>query len=290
MIILKNSHQCSDFMKKKNFTEAHKLNKIVKKYSAGGSLGDKNIAEFYQLNKDAYLFDAPHEFDSYLIYVEWERDPRRRFYLPRRSIIKPLVDALQDMEDDKLDLLSISLPPGIGKTTLGCFFLTWVMGRDPEQPNLASAHGDKLTRGFYDQVRAIITDEEYLYKEIFPTAKVESFNSNDETINLNRPKRFKSLTCRSIGGGLTGATRCEGYLYCDDLVSGIEEALNRERLDALWNKYSNDLKSRKKKKAKEIHIATRWSVWDPIGRLQLLYGNNPRARFISVPAVDENDE
>jgi predicted phage terminase large subunit-like protein len=275
---------------RENFQEAHKLNKLVKKHSSIGSAGDVDIAKFYNLNKLAYLFDAPHEFESYLIYVEWDREPKRRFYLPRRKVLKQLVDALQDLEDDKIDLLTISLPPGIGKTTLGCFFLSWTMGRHPDEPNLASAHGDKLTRGFYDQVRAIITDSEYLYIDVFPTVKVESFNSHDETINLNSGKRFKTLTCRSIGGGLTGATRCERYLYCDDLVSGIEEALNRDRLDKLWAQYTNDLKSRKKKNCKEIHIATRWSVWDIIGRLETQYDSDARAKFITVSALNEADE
>jgi predicted phage terminase large subunit-like protein len=275
---------------KENFQEAHKLNKLVKKYSAKGSVGTTNIAQFYQLNKLSYLFDAPHEFDSFLMYVEWDRDPKRRFYLPRRNVLRQLVQALQDLEEDKLDLLTISLPPGIGKTTLGCFFLSWTMGRHPDEPNLASAHGDKLTRGFYEQVKTIITDTEYLYKDIFPSVTLESFNSNDETINLNQAKRFKTLTCRSIGGGLTGATRCERYLYCDDLVSGIEEALNRDRLDKLWTQYTNDLKSRKKKNCKEIHIATRWSVWDIIGRLESQYDSDARAKFIKVPALDDSGD
>jgi predicted phage terminase large subunit-like protein len=275
---------------KENFQDAHKLNKLVKKYSAKGSVGTTNIAQFYQLNKLSYLFDAPHEFDSFLMYVEWDRDPKRRFYLPRRNVLRQLVQALQDLEEDKLDLLTISLPPGIGKTTLGCFFLSWTMGRHPDEPNLASAHGDKLTRGFYEQVKTIITDTEYLYKDIFPSVTLESFNSNDETINLNQAKRFKTLTCRSIGGGLTGATRCERYLYCDDLVSGIEEALNRDRLDKLWTQYTNDLKSRKKKNCKEIHIATRWSVWDIIGRLESQYDSDARAKFIKVPALDDSGD
>ena len=117
----------------------------------------------------------------------------------------------------------------------------------------------------------IITDPDYLWSDVFPTAKIESQNAKDETINLGKPNRFKTLTCRSIDGSLTGATRCERILYADDLCSGIEEAMSKERLDKLWEKYTNDLKSRKKKDCKEIHIATRWSVHDIIGRLERMY-------------------
>lgn len=175
-------------------------------------------------------------------------------------------------------------------STLGIFFLSWVMGKFPDQPNLASAHADKLTRSFYDGVMQILTDPEYCWSDVFPEVKFESNNAKDETINLGKRNRFKTLTCRSIDGSLTGATRCEKILYADDLCSGIEEAMSKERLDKLWEKYTNDLKSRKKLGCKEIHIATRWSVHDVIGRLERMYEDDPRAKFIVLPALDENDE
>ena len=273
---------------------AHALNREVRSITAAQVKNNKNpvnISEkFYWLHKRSLLFDAPIDFDAYLQYVEFDREPSKRFYLPRRRIIKPIVDSLQQIEDDELDLLAISLPPGTGKTTLGIFFLSWQMGKYPDMPNLASAHSDKLTRSFYDGVLNIITDPEYLWKDVFPGVEIVGTNSKDETIDLGKPKRFKTLTCRSIDGSLTGATRCERILYADDLVSGIEEALSKDRLDSLWDKYTNDLKSRKKLGCKEIHIATRWSVHDPIGRLERQYEGNPRAKFFALPALNENDE
>ena len=273
---------------------AHALNREVRAITAAQVKNNKNpvnISEkFYWLHKRSLLFDAPIDFDAYLQYVEFDREPSKRFYLPRRRIIKPIVDSLQQIEDDELDLLAISLPPGTGKTTLGIFFLSWQMGKYPDMPNLASAHSDKLTRSFYDGVLNIITDPEYLWKDVFPGVQIAGTNSKDETIDLGKPKRFKTLTCRSIDGSLTGATRSERVLYADDLVSGIEEALSKDRLDSLWDKYTNDLKSRKKLGCKEIHIATRWSVHDPIGRLERQYEGNPRAKFFALPALNENDE
>ena len=273
---------------------AHALNREVRAITAAQVKNNKNpvnISEkFYWLHKRSLLFDAPIDFDAYLQYVEFDREPSKRFYLPRRRIIKPIVDSLQQIEDDELDLLAISLPPGTGKTTLGIFFLSWQMGKYPDMPNLASAHSDKLTRSFYVGVLNIITDPEYLWQDVFPGVQIAGTNSKDETIDLGKPKRFKTLTCRSIDGSLTGATRSERILYADDLVSGIEEALSKDRLDSLWDKYTNDLKSRKKLGCKEIHIATRWSVHDPIGRLERQYEGNPRAKFFALPALNENDE
>lgn len=244
--------------------------------------------KYYDLYNKALLFLAQEhkDFDSYLLYVEKNRDPEDRYYQPRRNKIYWLVQKMQRLIDDELDILSISMPPGTGKTTLGEFFISFVMGHYPNTPNLMSSHSGFMTRMFYDAVLNIITSNEYCWSDVFPDIVFEGNNAKEETINLGRWQPFKTLTCRPIRGSLTGVTRCEGFLYVDDLVSGIEEALSIDRLDKLYGEYTTDLKSRKKKKAKEIHIATRWSVHDVIGLLERMYEGNPRAEFIAVPDID----
>lgn len=244
--------------------------------------------KYYNLYNQALLFLAQKhkDFDSYLLYVEKDRDPEDRYYQPRRNKIYWLVQKMQRLIDDELDILSISMPPGTGKTTLGEFFISFVMGHYPNTPNLMSSHSGFMTRMFYDAVLNIITSNEYCWSDVFPDVIFEGNNAKEETINLGRWQPFKTLTCRPIRGSLTGVTRCEGFLYVDDLVSGIEEALSIDRLDKLYGEYTTDLKSRKKKKAKEIHIATRWSVHDVIGRLERMYEGNPRTEFIAVPDID----
>lgn len=244
----------------------------------------------YKALRESLKFDATYSFDAYMRFLEWERDPEKRFYLPRRKILKPMcVDPIQDMLDGKIDILSLSMPPGTGKSTLGTMLLSYVMGKDPDKPSLASAHSGTLTESFYKSVLGIITDPEYTYKEIFPLEIAEK-DGMKQTIDLVKPHKFASLTCRAINASLTGATRCERLLYADDLVSGIEEATNPDRLDSLWQKYTNDLKSRKKEGAAEVHIATRWSVRDVIGRLEAQYGDDPRCKFIRCPALDANEK
>lgn len=251
---------------------------------------DKELRSLFMLHKKVLLAAAPFDFESYLLYVEWEREPDKKFYVPRREVMHPIVQAMQDLIDDRLDLLTISMPPGTGKSTLGIFFLSWVMGRFPDSQSLASAHSGMLTRSFYDGVYQIITDSEYLWADVFPGVKLAATNSKEETIDLHKKHRFSTLTCRAINASLTGATRCDKILYADDLCSGIEEAMSKERLDKLWSAYTNDLKSRKKEGAKEIHIATRWSVHDVIGRLENQYGGDSRAKFIVLPALDADGE
>lgn len=234
-----------------------------------------------------FLFAAPYDFHSYLLYMEKDREPEKKFYPPRMSVLRPIVQDLQDLADGKLTIFGLSMPPGTGKSTLGIFYMTWLMGRNPDMPSLASAYADKLCRSFYDGAMSFIDPKgDYTYKDIFPNSPVSNTNAKEETIDLARQHRFKTLTCRSIDGGLTGATRCESLLYADDMCSGSEEALNRDRMDTLWTKFTNDLMSRMKENCKMLVIGTRWSVWDPLGRLETQYENDKKAKFVKIPALD----
>lgn len=289
----------SDLTKFQNLSDLFDMARHTEDYDLNGEVWrraariarERGDLEFYDLYKRSLLFASPARLDEYLMYLEFDRDPDKRFYVPRRRILKQAVDAMQALEDDELDLVTLSMPPGVGKTTLAIFYLTWVMGRSPLKPSLASAHSSVLTGNVYSGVNSVLSDPvEYLWHNIFPTVQIVERSAKYTSIDLDKVQRFKTLTCRSIDGSLTGATRCEKLLYSDDLVSGIEEALSKDRLDKLWGKYGSDLKSRKKQGCKELHIATRWSVHDPIGRLERMYESDPRAKFIVLPALDGRDE
>jgi predicted phage terminase large subunit-like protein len=246
----------------------------------------------FGLHRRVLLAAAPFDFDSYLLYIEWNREPEKKFYPPRRSVLKQVVDALQELADDKLDLLAVSLPPGCGKTTLAIFYLTWLAGRIPNEPMLTGSHSNAFIRGVYDEcLRILDKDGDYLWHDVFPAVNVSSTNAKDCRIDLDKRQRFETLEFTSIGTGNAGLYRAATLLYCDDLVSGIEVALSKERLDKLWETYTTDLRQRKiGDHCKELHIATRWSVHDVIGRLEREYMDSDRAKFIVVPALDENDE
>ena len=250
------------------------------------------VKKFHYQIKLALKAAAYDDFDCYVRYMEWNREPKKRFYQPRRKVLKQVVDALQDLEDGVLELLAVSLPPGAGKTTLAIFYLTWVAGRHPEEPSLTGSHSNSFVRGVYDEVLRMVDPEgEYLWRDIFPTVGVCNTNAKDCRIDFGTRKRFETLQFTSIGTGNAGLYRAMWLLYCDDLVSGIEVALNKERLDKLWEVYTTDLRQRKiGDHCKELHIATRWSVHDVIGRLEDIYSGNKKARFIVVPAMDANDE
>lgn len=253
---------------------------------------DDDLLSFYELHKSVLLLAAPYDFESYLLYVESNREPKKKFYPPRRKVLKQVVDALQELADDKLDLLAVSLPPGCGKTTLAIFYLTWLAGKIPNEPMLTGSHSNAFIRGVYDEcLRILDRDGDYLWRDVFPGVGVTNTNAKDCRIDLDKRQRFETLEFTSIGTGNAGLYRAATLLYCDDLVSGIEVALSKERLDKLWETYTTDLRQRKiGDHCKELHIATRWSVHDVIGRLEREYIDSDRAKFIVIPALDENDE
>ena len=234
------------------------------------------------------LVEAPFLLDSYMLYLERKRDFDKKFYQPRRKCFMKigLIQALQDILEDKLDILSISMPPGIGKSTVEKFFHSFVMGKFPDEYNLFFSHSAGITRMYYEGVLSILQDPEYTWGEIFPGLGVTSTNAKNETINVGKYKPFQNLMTASVGSSMAGKVRASKFLLVDDMISKIEEALNNNTLDKLWNIYTTDARQRKVTGCKEIHIATRWSVRDIIGRLQATYGNNERCKFIAVPDID----
>lgn len=249
--------------------------------------------EFVSLHKQVLLATAPYDFDSYCLYLEFNREPDKKFYQPRRKFLRVLVEDLQDLSEGKIDFLGISLPPRVGKSTLCIFFMTWIMGKRPDVASVMSGHSDKLTDGFYRELLSIMTDNEtYLWQDVFPNVKIVDNSAKNETIDLNTKKRFPTMTCRSISGTLTGAVEIGtgGILYCDDLIEDLEESLNPIRLQSKYDAYLNQLKDRKKLGALELMVGTRWNVFDPMGRVQQQYEGNERYRFRVIPALNEDGE
>lgn len=273
------------------------------KDSTGGNSWDlekycfENDVSYEILDKlyEVLLLEARNKVvDSFFRYIEKKRLPKERFYMPRRKqFIKiGLIDALQGMIDDKYDILCISLPPGTGKTTIEKFFHSAVIGWYSNGYNLFYSHSGDITRMYYDGVYDIVTNaDEYAWNEIFPRLKVTSTNAKLETFNVGKYKPFQSVQCTSVGSKNAGKVRANKFLLVDDMIGGIEEALNPLYLDKLWGKYAVDARQRKipdedGNPCKEIHIATRWSVRDVIGRIIQAYEGNKRVKVISVPDID----
>ena len=249
--------------------------------------------EWYELKRKVCLLLAPHSFDHYMQYVEWNREPSRKFWLPRRNVLMGLCNDLQDLEEHKIKFLGVSMPPRVGKSTICIFFLTWHMGRHPDDSSAMGGHSKTLVDGFYIELNSVLDPNgEYLWHDVFPRAQIESRSAEYLQINLNHPKRFTTMTCRSAEGTWTGAIDIspDGILYVDDLVKDLEESLSPSRLDAKYNIYLSQMKDRMKDGALQLMVGTRWNVMDPLGRVREQYRDNPEYRFTVIPALDANGE
>lgn len=278
-----------------NFSHAHDLNKRLRLAANRMVRSGVDADNMYDLYYKSHLFDAPYFFDSFCLYIEKDRPPEKQFYLPRRKQLLRLAEAIQDLEDGKLNLLGISMPPGVGKTTIAEFGLAWTSGRNPFLPNLIGSHNNKFLEGMYGELLRLFDPlGEYRWCDVFPGMSVVSTSAKNLMISLGYDRtddmRFKTLSLSSVGSGNAGVVRAMNWLYVDDLVSGIEEAMSRERMDKLWQIYYTDLQQRMLgDRAKQLIIGTRWSVADPLGRLEALYGDDEKAKFINLPVADEED-
>ena len=280
-----------------NFNAAHELNRKVRQGAnrmiRDGVLPDRMLDLYYK----THLFDAPHFFDSFCIYIEKDRAPEKQFYMPRRKQLLRCVEGIQKLEDGKLHTLAISLAPGVGKTTLAEFGLAWTSGRNPFLGNLVGSHNNSFLEGVYGEMLRIFDPQgEYKWGDVFPGMGVINTNAKNLMIGIGYNKsddmRFKTLQMGgSLGSQLSGRVRASNWLYLDDPVDGIETAMSRERLDKLWQTVYTDFFQRAiGNRVRRLVIGTRWSISDPIGRLEDYYSGDPGAMFIREPVLDENDE
>ena len=271
---------------------ALKVTEYVKQCCRYGIQNRIDIIQLDALEWKTLKCEAPHKFESFLIYMEKNRRPRKRFYLPRRKTLKVVVDDLQDLEDGVIEFYGLSLPPRVGKSTLCIFFLAWVIGRHPESHNAMSGHSGILADRFYNDILKLTQNEEYTYKEIFPDVILANKSGDKNELYFSEVESFATLTCRGIDGTWTGAVdvSSDGYLYVDDLVRDRTESLSLSRLEKRYQDYLNVLVDRKNDGSKELMVGTRWNVMDPLGRVESQYKNNPRYRFRKISALNEKDE
>lgn len=270
-----------------DFSAAHKVNKELLALSADQVVRGGG-ARFYEQWRRCLLFEAPHDFDSFMTYIELDRKPEKRFYAPRKHYLRPMVQGFQDVLDGKLRLLTISMPKRAGKSQTGINFVNMLSGKFPDRSTLMEGTGDDLVKSFYNGCLEYLTvPNEYLFYDVFPDARLVQTNADTKTANLKSKSRFPTIMCRSIDARQVGLSEATNVLYLDDCVEGREEAKNRQRLDDKWEVISGDIMGRAIEGTPMIFTGTRYSLYDPIGRVQEHAQREGWAwRAIEIPALD----
>lgn len=270
-----------------DFSAAHKVNKELLALSADQVVRGGG-ARFYEQWRRCLLFEAPHDFDSFMTYIELDRKPEKRFYAPRKHYLRPMVQGFQDVLDGKLRLLTISMPKRAGKSQTGINFVNMLSGKFPDRSTLMEGTGDDLVKSFYNGCLEYLTvPNEYLFYDVFPDARLVQTNADTKTVNLKSKSRFPTIMCRSIDARQVGLSEATNVLYLDDCVEGREEAKNRQRLDDKWEVISGDIMGRAIEGTPMVFTGTRYSLYDPIGRVQEHAQREGWAwRAIEIPALD----
>ena len=254
------------------------------------------VERYYSLLKN----EAFYKLDSFIYYMEKNREPSKRFYLPRKQTLEIVCRDLEDLENRVIKFYGLSMPSRVGKSTICIFFLAWIALKRPNSHSAMGGHSGILAKGFYKELSNLFITEEYTFKELFEYynpkyagKKLPTSMSADEfTLTLGDPDRFATITCRGIDGTWTGAVdvSSDGYLYVDDLVRDREHSLSPMRMENTFQEYLNKMVDRKIDGARELMVGTLWNVLDPLARLKEMYANNPLYRFRKIPALNEKDE
>ena len=263
----------------------------LEQYSQDNKIGFKIINQYYNCMRYA----AKYELDSFCLYIERYRPRKERFYEPRRKQLKMIVDAIQDLEDDKLDELYLHQPPRTGKSQIVTFATTWHCARNDEPSNLYVTYSNTLGGAFVDGVMELIKDPTYAFVDVFPNESIAHTDSEAHRMNLTRRKKYATLSGRGMEAGLNGQFDAKGWLILDDLHEGINEVLNQDLLAKKLKFFNNNVLSRQKQGCKILGIGTIWSLNDIFcTRHEFLEAGlaapGTRFKIIKIPAMNEKDE
>lgn len=283
--------KCRDFLSlvEGHYEEVKEVRKIMAEHI------DDDVEGYLGLIFESYCYGAKYSFDDFMVAMEWDREPKAKFWLPRRAVLEGkhhVASTIQEfLEDEEAEYLGFSMPPGTGKSTLIKFLMAYIYGMYPKSSNMYVSYSDAVVKMMYDSVTEMITDEEYHFKEIFPEVVRPRLSAEYYTISARNKGDFPTIGMISLGGSVTGRTRANKVLITDDLVKNKEVARSPMRLETLYDDYKSTLTTRTiGDHVKQIQLGTIWSVHDPISRMKAEHEGDDRYRFIAIPVEDEYGE
>jgi predicted phage terminase large subunit-like protein len=233
----------------------------------------RKIAEEKEYHKCRELFY------SFCVYM----DPV--FFMPNKPHLQEIAEAFQNVSDDIINKLAISLPPRAGKSYITSLWCAWMLGKNNTGSIMRNSYAADLAYTFSYDIRQIVQSDKYL--KVFPDIKLKSDRKAVDDWALETSKRG-AYFCAGVGGPITGKG-CDIAGILDDPIKNIEEAMSETIIDKVWKWYTSTHMSRFESGCPEIHIATRWSRKDPIGMLTDEFSQAYSKDFtiITIPALDK---
>lgn len=251
--------------------------------------------EYIDWHYETLLAAAEYDFDSFYLYIERDRLRSERFYEPRRATLKRISDALMDVEYGDLKEIFIHTPPRIGKSQLITGFTAWHCSKDSEHSNLYVTHKEDLGGAFLDGVMELLQDPTYRYHDVFPRTKIASTNAKSHKLNLDRDKKYATLSGKGLESGLNGEYDAYGLLILDDILEGVQDVLSPDVLKRKRTIYQNNVLSRAKESCKILNIGTIWATNDIYMQRREILETSPEFKdrkfeTIIIPALDPNTD
>ena len=246
------------------------IDRIINKKTNGGNIqrlesyGQEHKQHYIYLDwyYDALLAAARYDLDSFLLYMERDRPKKERFYEPRRAKLKRIVDVLMEVEYGDVAEVFLHTPPRIGKSQLITGFTTWHISKDSEHSNLYVTHKEDLGGAFLNGVMELITDTTYRHRDIFPETRISQTDARAHKLNLDRVKKYATLSGKGLESGLNGEYDAYGLLILDDILEGVQDVISADVLKRKRIIYQNNVLSRAKEHCKIINIGTIWATND----------------------------
>jgi predicted phage terminase large subunit-like protein len=216
------------------------------------------------------------EFWQFCLFYDHE-------FFSKRVFLHEIAKAFQEIEEKKINSLSVSMPPRAGKSYVTSLFCAWVIGRNPTESVMRNTCTATLYLKFSYDVRTIVKSDKF--KQVFNHVHLSDDKANLQGWNTNHSKQVGYFGA-GVGGTIIGfgATKIG---VTDDLYRNLEDALSDTVNDRIiqWKEATHD--SRFESGCARIDIGTRWSINDVIGRniQQKIYDKS-----IIVAALNENNE
>lgn len=227
------------------------------------------MSDFFDVYKNLYCFCAKRDFECFVDYMEW--DMPKKVLAPRRDILKPYIDALQEIAfNPKIEYLIVSLAPSMGKSYILNNFTAWSYGLDINNSNLRISYSYDLVAGFSRMVKGLVASPKFA--EVFSQYSLYNGKCFDvdqlENWHIKNAMAPKSHIARTREGSTTGE-RANFAIMFDDLCKGADEAnsvdIHRKNYDRWstewWNRKANN-------NVKYIFVGTLWCPEDLLNKIK----------------------